>query len=67
MQEELAIKAFIRGIFLGSGSVNNPENKYHLEMILNTFENAKIVKVFTYIGLKKVLFILKKEKKYQNF
>ena len=44
MQEELAIKAFIRGIFLGSGSVNNPENKYHLEMILNTFENAKIVK-----------------------
>ncbi len=43
-QEELAIKALIRGIFLGSGSVNNPENKYHLEMILNTFQNAKIVK-----------------------
>lgn len=43
-QEELAIKAFVRGIFLGSGSVNNPENKYHLEMILNTLENAKIVK-----------------------
>ena len=43
-QEELAIKAFARGIFLGSGSVNNPENKYHLEMILNTIENAKIVK-----------------------
>ena len=43
-QEELAIKAFVRGIFLGSGSVNNPENKYHLEMILNTIENAKIVK-----------------------
>ena len=43
-QEELAIKAFIRGIFLGSGSVNNPENKYHLEMILNTEQNAKIVK-----------------------
>ena len=29
LQEELAIKALIRGIFLGSGSVNNPENKYH--------------------------------------
>ena len=43
-QEELAIKAFVRGIFLGSGSVNNPENKYHLEMILNTKQNAKIVK-----------------------
>ena len=43
-QEELPIKSIIRGIFLGSGSVNNPENKYHLEMILNNFENAKIVK-----------------------
>lgn len=43
-QEELAIKSFIRGIFLGSGSVNNPENKYHLEMILNSVQNAKIVK-----------------------
>ena len=43
-QEELAIKSFIRGIFLGSGSVNNPENKYHLEMILNSAQNAKIVK-----------------------
>ena len=41
--EELAIKAIIRGIFLGSGSVNNPENKYHLEMIFSTPENAKII------------------------
>ena len=43
-QEEMAIKALIRGIFLGSGSVNNPENKYHLEMILSTEDNAKTVK-----------------------
>lgn len=43
-QEIEKIKAFIRGIFLGSGSVNNPENKYHLEMIINTQKNAKIVK-----------------------
>lgn len=43
-QDEQMIKAFIRGIFLGSGSVNNPENKYHLEMIINTQRNAKIVK-----------------------
>lgn len=43
-QEELLLKAFIRGIFLGSGSVNNPENKYHLEVILSSLENAKIVK-----------------------
>ena len=43
-QEELAIKALIRGLFLGSGSVNNPENKYHLEIIINTSKNAKIIK-----------------------
>ena len=43
-QEELAIKAFIRGIFLGSGSVNNPENKYHLEIILSDIKNANITK-----------------------
>ncbi|MEE0865456.1 MAG: DNA-binding protein WhiA [Clostridia bacterium] len=28
----------IRGIFLGSGSINNPENKYHLEI---TFKQEK--------------------------
>lgn len=43
-QEELEIKSFIRGIFLGSGSVNNPEKKYHLEIILSTKKNAQIVK-----------------------
>ena len=43
-QEEMSIKALIRGIFLGSGSVNNPENKYHLEIILSTEPNAKMIK-----------------------
>ena len=28
-------KALVRGIFLGSGSVNNPNKKYHLEILLN--------------------------------
>ena len=42
-QEEMAIKALTRGIFLGSGSVNNPENKYHLEIILSNKRNAQIV------------------------
>ena len=27
-------KALVRGIFLGSGSVNNPNKKYHLEILL---------------------------------
>ena len=34
LADELEKKAFIRGIFMGSGSINNPENKYHLEIKL---------------------------------
>lgn len=35
LADELEKKAFIRGIFMGSGSINNPKNKYHLEIKLN--------------------------------
>ena len=37
-------RAFIRGLFMGAGSVNNPENKYHLEIIVANKENLWIVK-----------------------
>ena len=37
---ELEERAFARGIFLGSGSINNPENKYHLEIKI---ENHRII------------------------
>ena len=43
-QKDLAenlIKAFLRGIFLGSGSMNNPEKKYHLELLFSKEETAK--------------------------
>ena len=39
-QEEL-IKPIIRGAFLGAGSINNPENKYHLELKFSNETNAK--------------------------
>lgn len=35
-------KAYIRGNFLGSGSINNPRNKYHLEIIFNNVEHTNI-------------------------
>lgn len=35
-------KAYIRGNFLGSGSINNPRNKYHLEIIFRDEEHASI-------------------------
>lgn len=37
------IRNIIRGVYLGSGSINNPENKYHLEMSLRKEEYAKII------------------------
>ncbi len=44
MIKEQNIKALVRGSFLGSGFVNNPNGKYHLEIIFNNKENATIIK-----------------------
>lgn len=41
--DEECIKSLIRGIFLGSGSMNNPENKYHLEIALSTKKSASLI------------------------
>lgn len=47
-QNEELLKAIIRGSFLGGGSVNNPERKYHLEIILSTQDNAdKIISILS--------------------
>lgn len=43
MKSEIEEKAFIRGCFLGSGSINNPENKYHIELIFKEKEFAKLI------------------------
>lgn len=44
MLKEQNMKALVRGSFLGSGFVNNPNGKYHLEIIFNNKENATIIK-----------------------
>ncbi|MBP3800615.1 MAG: DNA-binding protein WhiA [Clostridia bacterium] len=41
---EDAKKILIRGVFLGAGSINNPENKYHLELKFGSKENSEKVK-----------------------
>ena len=38
------IKSIVRGVFLGSGSINNPENKYHLEISFGKEKNRDIIK-----------------------
>lgn len=35
------LKAILRGAFLGAGSINNPEKKHHLEIILSTKSNMR--------------------------
>lgn len=62
-KENLDEKAIVRGSFLGSGSLNNPNNTYHLELLFYTIENAqtimKIIQKYT-ISSK----ILKRKNKY---
>lgn len=48
IQKEELLKSIIRGAFLGSGSVTNPESKYHLEIILSTKLNAqKVIEILS--------------------
>lgn len=42
-KEEQFFKAIVRGVFLGSGSLNNPNNKYHLEILFSTKANAEYI------------------------
>ncbi len=37
-------KAIIRGSFMGSGSINNPENTYHLEIVFHSENNRNFIK-----------------------
>lgn len=37
------VKWVIRGTYLGGGSINNPENKYHLELKIKEQKNANIL------------------------
>ena len=43
LNNELLSKAFVRGAFLGGGSINNPKNTYHLEILFAEKQNAEIV------------------------
>ncbi len=44
IEKENLKKAFIRGSFLGSGSINDPKKKYHIEVSLENKEYANILK-----------------------
>lgn len=42
-KEEEILKAIVKGAFLGAGSINNPEKKYHLEILFKIKENVNYI------------------------
>lgn len=56
-------KAIVRGSFMGAGSITNPENNYHLEIVFIKEENAeKVNKILVTFNINSK--ILKREKNY---
>ena len=52
-------KAIVRGAFMGSGSVNNPEKEYHLEINVSNQQNRdKLVNILQTLKKKKKTFQL---------
>ena len=50
--KEENLKAIIRGAFMGSGTVNNPEGEYHLEIDFNNQENQeRFINIVENIGI----------------
>ncbi len=43
LKNEECQKSFLRGVFLGSGSIANPDSRYHLEITIKTQENALFI------------------------
>lgn len=61
LKEEQFLKALVRGTFLGGGSLNNPNNKYHLEILFESKLNAEyIYKVLNTFYIKSKILIRKK-------
>lgn len=53
-------RAYIRGAFLGGGSINNPEKAYHLEFVTNSKEHGiDLSKIINSFGLNSKIVIRK--------
>lgn len=60
-------KAYIRGAFLGSGSINNPKNKYHIEITLNSASKAEdILEILSTYGINFKMLYANNENKSKN-
>ena len=54
-------RAYIRGAFLASGSVTNPEKSYHMELVCQTKDKAdKLIDIFSSLGIEARIIMRKK-------
>lgn len=52
LQKQCCKRAFVRGVFLGAGSINNPEKAYHLEVVCGNERLAESLRdIFSEVGL----------------
>ena len=60
-------KSYIRGAFLGSGSLNNPKNKYHMEITFNNAKNAiELIDILIKYGISLKILYASAENKSKN-
>ena len=66
IEEEEIKKAVVRGAFMASGSLNEPNKKYHLEILFSSKENAEYVfYIIETFGIESKL--LKRKEKYSLY
>lgn len=61
-EKECCRRSFLRGVFVGAGSITNPNNRYHLEIVANSNENALFInELITGVGLSSKIIKRKKD------
>ena len=57
------LKGVLRGTFMGSGTITDPQNRYHLEILFDKLKNAKYInQILLEFGIKSN--VMKRENKY---
>ena len=52
VRKECCQRSYLRGVFLGAGSLSDPENSYHLELVTNSEEYSEaLVELMSRFGL----------------
>lgn len=60
VKQETLKKALVRGAFLGGGTLTNPDNKYHLEILFSQKNNAQYIKeILKNTGIQSKTFVRK--------